>query len=83
MRVKIVNGDQVDNKRKMLGVNVNIKGVSFNVNMYILVLNGCEMVLNVQWLQSLGSMLWDFSKLTMEFNCKQHAIKLNKLCANT
>jgi membrane protein insertase Oxa1/YidC/SpoIIIJ len=33
-----------------------------------LTLGGCDIVLGVQWLSTLGLILWDFVKLRMEFN---------------
>jgi hypothetical protein len=33
-----------------------------------LTLGGCDIVLGVQWLSTLGPILWDFVKLHMEFN---------------
>lgn len=37
----------------------------------ILPLKGCDMVLGVQWLLSLGDIIWNFSSLTMQFKFKE------------
>lgn len=73
VKVRIANGDHVDSNGKVLGVNVNIQGFNFKVDIYILVLVGCDMVLGVQWLKNLGAILLDFNKLTMEFKQEQKA----------
>lgn len=35
--------------------------------MMLIVLGGCDMVLGVQWLATLGPICWDFKALLMEF----------------
>jgi len=43
---------------------------------YIVSLGSCDMVLEVQWLSTLGSILWNFEDLTMEFFIKGRRHKL-------
>lgn len=42
----------------------------------ILNMGGCEMVLGVQWLSTLGSVHWDFKALKMEFTHLDHRLVL-------
>ncbi|KAF7116358.1 hypothetical protein RHSIM_RhsimUnG0031100 [Rhododendron simsii] len=44
-----------------------MQGVEFTIDMKLLPLGGCDMVIGVQWLSILGSVLWDFKNLKMEF----------------
>ena len=44
-----------------------MKGTIFRVDFYILPLDGCNIVLGIQWLRLLWPILWDFDHLTMEF----------------
>ena len=37
------------------------------LDFYILPLRGCDIVLGVQWLITVGPILWDFQNLTMQF----------------
>jgi hypothetical protein len=48
-------------------VSLKLQGHSFSVDFYLLPLGGCEAVLGVDWLRTLGPVLWDFQILTMEF----------------
>ncbi|XP_056690258.1 uncharacterized protein [Spinacia oleracea] len=43
-------------------------GKSFTADMMLISLGGCDMVLGVQWLATLGPICWDFKALLMEFN---------------
>ncbi|RVW59679.1 Transposon Tf2-8 polyprotein [Vitis vinifera] len=44
------------------------EGLSVKVANGQAVRRGCDIVLGVQWLQTLGPILWDFSRLQMEFS---------------
>ena len=35
---------------------------------------GCDVVLGIQWLITLGPILWDFKELTMQFNWQGSSI---------
>ncbi|XP_042946164.1 uncharacterized protein LOC122279545 [Carya illinoinensis] len=79
VRVKVANGELVDSEGKVKGVQVGIQGVEFLLDMYVLVLAGCDMVLGVQWLQGLGPILWNFKELTMQFTYQQAVVILKEL----
>ncbi|KAM1265584.1 hypothetical protein ACFX2J_035253 [Malus domestica] len=46
---------------------LSIGGYECGVDLYSLPLEGCDIVLGVQWLSSVSPVLWDFQLLTMEF----------------
>ncbi|KAH7550551.1 hypothetical protein JRO89_XS13G0214900 [Xanthoceras sorbifolium] len=46
------------------------------MHFYLLPVSGCDIVFGAEWLQSLGVILWDFSKLTMQFSWKGHNVQL-------
>lgn len=50
-------------------VSLQIQGNPYITDFYILLtLGGCDAVLGIQWLQTLGPILWDFDRLFMEFS---------------
>jgi hypothetical protein len=46
---------------------MKIQGSSFHIDLFILPLVGCDAILRIQWLRTLGPILWDFSMLWIEF----------------
>jgi hypothetical protein len=67
LSVKITNGDRVTSKGVFPKQWVSIDDEEFDINCYILSLAGFDVILGVQWLHSLGPILWNFSALAMEF----------------
>ncbi|KAI5343165.1 hypothetical protein L3X38_011041 [Prunus dulcis] len=60
--VMITDGGQVQSKGCCAAVPL-----TYTSNMFALPLGGCDIVLGVQWLRTLGPILWDFERLTMKF----------------
>ncbi|KAK9230905.1 hypothetical protein WN943_021136 [Citrus x changshan-huyou] len=56
---------------------VNIQGFQFHLDFFLLPISGRDIVLGVDWLRSLGAILWHFSKLTMQFTWKGQNVQLN------
>jgi len=65
--VTVANGDRVASPGKALAHSVHIGNEAFDIDFYALPLGAYDMVLGVQWLSSLGPILWDFAKHTMCF----------------
>ncbi|GJW56364.1 gypsy/ty3 retroelement polyprotein [Tanacetum coccineum] len=53
-----------------------LQGETFYTDMMILPLGGCEMVLGIQWLATLGDIKCNFSKFRMEFMYKDKKLTL-------
>jgi len=53
-----------------------ITGKTFSTDVMLLSLGSCEMALEIQSLASLGSILWDFDKLRMEFKYEGQKVVL-------
>lgn len=70
LRVQVADGEQVTSDGKCGGVRVELTKFSFIVEAFVIVLACCDMVLGIQWLLSLGSILWNFRDLTMEFTLR-------------
>lgn len=49
----------------------------FTADMIVLPLGCCDLILGIQWLRSLGPILWDFDKLQMEFSVQGRKVVLH------
>ncbi|XP_035549739.1 uncharacterized protein LOC118349426 [Juglans regia] len=74
MQVKIANGDVVSSEGVCSAVEIQIQGTTIVSDFCTLELGSCDVVLGVQWLLSLGPILWDFQKLQMQFQVEGRAI---------
>ena len=68
MSVAAANGNNMITKYKCNNFTWSVQGYSFTTEIRTLPLDCCELVLGVQWLSTLGPILWDFLNLIMEFN---------------
>jgi hypothetical protein len=74
LRVTVANGDRVDSPGCCRDFNITIGGEPFHIDCYGLALGSYNMALGVQWLESLGLILWDFTKQTMVFVRNGHRV---------
>lgn len=58
------------------GVELLLQGHKFVVDLYILPICGLDIVLGMQWLQTLGPCIHDHKELTMEFSWAGSVVKL-------
>jgi hypothetical protein len=65
--VAVANGDRVASSDSCSDLKINITGEPFIIACYGLSLGSYEMILGVQWLESLGPVLWDFTHRTLSF----------------
>ena len=75
-RVYIGNGDHLLCSYYCPHVTIVLQGNSFSLDLYLLPIEGPEVVLGIQWLQSLGRVCHDYKALTMEFSWKGKTIIL-------
>jgi hypothetical protein len=68
VKVRVANGQLVPSPGKCQAVILKLQDFSFSAEFFVLPLAGCQVVLGVQWLRTLGPILWDFGKLTMQFS---------------
>lgn len=75
--VTVADGTRISSKAMVKNCQWTMQGTPFNAEMRLLPLGGCDMVLGVQWLSTLGPVLWDFKQLQMEFTVgeKKHVLK--------
>lgn len=62
LRVAVANGDRVESSGCCRNLKISIADEDFVIDCYELALGSYEMVLGVQWLASLGPILWDLEK---------------------
>ena len=65
LTVKVANGERVTSQGACPMLRVSIDAEDFDHTCYVLPLVGFDVVLGVQWLRSLGPVLWNFDALTM------------------
>lgn len=66
-RVYVGSGDSLICRYKCERLEIELQGSVFNVGLYVLPLQGPEIVLGMSWLQELGKVVHDYTQLTMEF----------------
>ncbi|KAL4334964.1 hypothetical protein GQ457_07G040680 [Hibiscus cannabinus] len=67
LKVTIADGSSIHTQGICREVQWESQGHFFHTDFLVLPLKGCDIVLGVQWLASLGSIQWDFSTLNMNF----------------
>ena len=78
MEVDVANGNSLACVAICRGLTWTLQGSKFTKDVLLLPLGNYDMVLEVQWLQALGKIKWDFKHLIMEFGVKgkRHVIKI-------
>ncbi|XP_026399607.1 uncharacterized protein LOC113295489 [Papaver somniferum] len=76
LQVTVGNGTQIPTKGCCLNVPITLQNHSFTTDFHILDIGGYDVVLGVQWLRTLGPIMWDFSNLTMQFTVKNTSVYL-------
>ncbi|KAL8138141.1 hypothetical protein V2J09_004142, partial [Rumex salicifolius] len=66
-QVSVADGSSLAVSAKIKGFQWSFNQSTFTTDMMVIPLGCCDMVLGVQWLETLGKILWDFKQLTMEF----------------
>jgi hypothetical protein len=60
LTVAVTNGNQVASDGVCHTTRIFIGSEEFILDLFVIPLDDFDMVLGVQWLRSLGSILWDF-----------------------
>ncbi|XP_022680959.1 uncharacterized protein LOC111256735 [Setaria italica] len=74
-RLGLTVGDRVPSIGVCRNVIVHIGQEKFCINLFVIPLDGYELVLGCEWLRTLGPILWDFTRLSMAFWCQDHRVK--------
>ncbi|XP_072090672.1 uncharacterized protein [Arachis hypogaea] len=76
LQVLVGNGDVIGCKASCENLPLVMQGYQFNINTFVLDLQGADIVLGVQWLMCLGFVTTHYRLLTMEFEVDGRQIKL-------
>lgn len=66
-QVMVAKKEKIDCVRQCRALTINIEGYPDIVDFYILHVVACQLVLGVQWLETLGLMEMDYKQLIMSF----------------
>ena len=67
LRVKVANGDRLDCMGLCTNTQMTIAPSTFAVDFYIIPLSGFDVILGMQWLSTLGSVLWNFAQMQFSY----------------
>jgi hypothetical protein len=67
LSMAVAHGDHVKSSGCCTNLKIFIAGDAFTIDYYGLSIGSYDMVLGVQWLESLGPVLWDFKNCTLSF----------------
>ncbi|XP_074265848.1 uncharacterized protein LOC141588299 [Silene latifolia] len=79
--VKVADGNQILVTKICKGFSWKLQNTHFTSDLMVLPLGSCDVILGVQWLSSLGPIIWDFKNLTMEFQLQGRKHVLRGLAA--
>ncbi|VFQ64465.1 unnamed protein product [Cuscuta campestris] len=75
-RVYVGHGDSLCCSYSCPQTPLLLQGNLFSIDLYLLDIHGPDIVLGVQWLQTLGKVTHDYAKMTMEFTWQGSTITL-------
>jgi predicted aspartyl protease len=61
LSIMVANREKVPCLGCYVTVTFTLQGKDFQATLHLLTLGGCNMVLGVDWLSTLGPILWDFA----------------------
>ncbi|GKE32336.1 reverse transcriptase [Tanacetum coccineum] len=71
LQVEVPGGNQMLSSSTCRNFTWSLQGQIFKSDVMLLPLGGCDMVLGVQWLSTLGDIKWNFHTLRMEFTFQE------------
>ena len=70
LNIFVADGTKLISTSTCKGFKWEKQGFIFQTDMRVLPFKGCDMVLGIQWLATLGPIKWDFKNLSMYFTLK-------------
>ncbi|GKC59522.1 putative mitochondrial protein, partial [Tanacetum coccineum] len=78
LQVTVAEGNKMISEYMVYDFRWSIQGYQFKIDVMLLPLGGCEMVLGIQWLSTLGNIQWNFHELVMKFVYEGKNVYLRK-----
>ncbi|KAJ1296380.1 hypothetical protein BS78_01G295900 [Paspalum vaginatum] len=75
LTIGVDNGDCIPSTGVCSNTRITIGEESFDIDLYVIPLDGYELVLGCDWLRTLGPILWDFEQLRMTFWRHDHQVR--------
>ncbi|XP_035542078.1 uncharacterized protein K02A2.6-like [Juglans regia] len=82
LNVRVANGQSLRSDGVCKEVRLKVQGIVFQPSFHLLNLAGCDIVLGIQWLVTLDTITWNFSKLLMGFIYGGKSVELKGLKLN-
>ena len=79
MSVQVANGETLPCLGHCKAVKLTLQACNITTKLFLLTLGGCDVVLGVDWLRSLGTIQWNFIELFMKFTMKGQELTLQGL----
>ena len=81
-QVMVANGGTINCSRKCLNINLTMGEYILNSPMLSIPMGGVDVVLGVQWLQSLGTVAFNFQQLFLKFFSEGKEVELRGIGGN-
>ncbi|KAJ8898712.1 hypothetical protein K2173_004846 [Erythroxylum novogranatense] len=78
LKVQVASGEELTSSGKCVQTQIIIQGVPIYVDLYILPLEGYDVVLGTQWLRTLGPIIWDLGFLLQIIGSSPTTTKIPK-----
>ncbi|KAJ8766111.1 hypothetical protein K2173_020627 [Erythroxylum novogranatense] len=86
LKVNVANGEQLTSPGICKGIPILLESISFMVDLFVLPLTDFDVVLGVNWLRTLGPILWDFTIMKLQgmtSSCSTSQSALNSLLGSS
>ncbi|XP_026445458.1 uncharacterized protein LOC113346084 [Papaver somniferum] len=76
LSVTVGDGGKLNTRGSCPSVHIQLPSFRFSADFHLLDISGCDVVLGVQWLRTLGPIEWDFARLSMQFTVNGKTVSL-------
>lgn len=74
--VLVANGSKMKSEELCENLHIFVQKVQFDVDFFLLPVEGCDAVFGTQWLKQSGKIVWEFNELWMQFCWKGKSVEL-------